>query len=249
MFHGFPHRTRLILDNIEIDKSHTIAEIGVGTGYSTGILARYANKIYGFDISKDTINLLKNRSANSITYIEFDMCKNVDKKYKNLFDAIVSMDTLEHVVDAKKVLLNVSTMLKTNGTLLVSFPNDDKYSTHGQTFFNTKDEFLSIIPVTMKIEKLVEVVYSRWLAFIYHCLFKPVYLLGKKLYKGNEPQEFQDTIAFKVNSKFPFVASLLNLYSSILMGLLSLKKKPYLYKGILEQDITNRRLLLILRKR
>src|SRR3990167_2932557 len=103
-----------------------VLDIACGTGYGTQIIAKDAAKVYGVDISKETIEYAKeNFNAPNITYKLGNASKiPLDD---NSVDVVVSFETIEHVKEYEKFVDEVKRVLKDNGQFIVSTPNDDEF--------------------------------------------------------------------------------------------------------------------------
>ena len=103
-------------------KDKIVLDAACGTGYGSNYLSNYANLVYGIDINQDVIENNKEiyKKENlffingSIYQLPFD---------DNIFDVIVSFETVEHVNDGNKVLSEFKRVLKPEGILIISTPN------------------------------------------------------------------------------------------------------------------------------
>lgn len=100
-----------------------ILDIACGTGYGSFLLADNCNaEVHGADISQKSISIARNSNAHpNIVYKVTDAC---DLPYTdNLFDIVISFETIEHIENQHKFLSELSRVLKPNGTLVISTPN------------------------------------------------------------------------------------------------------------------------------
>ncbi|MGB4664939.1 MAG: class I SAM-dependent methyltransferase [Bacteroidales bacterium] len=103
-------------------KDKTVLDAACGTGYGSNYLSNYANLVYGIDINQDVIENNKEiyKKENlffintSIYQLPFD---------DNMFDVIVSFETIEHVDNGELVLSEFNRVLKKDGILIISTPN------------------------------------------------------------------------------------------------------------------------------
>lgn len=115
-------------NGVIIKPQYSVLDVGCGLGNHCFCLMDYQLcEIYGFDISKDTINLL-NEFGQPVKFTAFDVCEDDISEYKNRFDIIFSGDVYEHVSDPQLMLNNISAMLKSKGCICITFPNEE---THG----------------------------------------------------------------------------------------------------------------------
>ncbi|RDY23271.1 class I SAM-dependent methyltransferase [Romboutsia maritimum] len=122
----------------EITKNKVVLDAACGEGYGTNILSKEASKVYGIDISKESIEHAKKKyESKNIEFTEASIEKLPFED--NSFDVIVSFETIEHVNIniQKKFLSEVKRVLKKDGIFLVSTPNKKVYS----DIFKYKNEF------------------------------------------------------------------------------------------------------------
>jgi 2-polyprenyl-3-methyl-5-hydroxy-6-metoxy-1,4-benzoquinol methylase len=105
-----------------VKKNDLVLDAACGSGYGSAILAKRAKKVYGIDNSKKTILLAKLRyGKENISFLQMD-CLNLNFK-RNMFDKVISLETLEHLKDPEKFLGEVKKVLKKDGLFIVSTPN------------------------------------------------------------------------------------------------------------------------------
>jgi len=113
------HRYYAIKNLLE-DK--VVLDIASGEGYGSYFMSKYAKKIIGVDISSETVEHAKNKYSNeNLEFIEGDVTEiPLDK---NIFDVVVSFETLEHHDKHEEMLSEVSRVLKKDGILIISTPD------------------------------------------------------------------------------------------------------------------------------
>jgi len=100
-----------------------VLDIACGTGYGSKVLYDAgAKEIVGIDISKETIDFACARyEGYPLVFQEGDI---TDIKYdNNYFDVITCFETIEHVSNQDKVLLELRRVLQPAGLLIISSPN------------------------------------------------------------------------------------------------------------------------------
>lgn len=103
-------------------KDKVVLDIACGTGYGTSILAQVAQTIDGVDIDKDAIELAKKSYVKSnLTYTVGD--GTTIPFEDNMFDVVISFETIEHIVEYHNFLKEIKRVLKPGGVLLMSTPN------------------------------------------------------------------------------------------------------------------------------
>ena len=114
----------------EIKEDHlggkTLLEIGCGRGGLSNYIARLQEppaKIFACDFSSDALTIAKVRFANQecITWQNEDI--QALSFSDNTFDRIVSCETIEHVPDPAKAVLELYRVLKPGGILYLTCPN------------------------------------------------------------------------------------------------------------------------------
>ncbi len=90
----------------------TVCEIGCGSGEILVQLAAKFNEVvnfFGFDISKDAINIAKRKETNRIKFEHKDITEATEK---NFFDLLLVIDVIEHVDNYFKFLDDITLMGK-----------------------------------------------------------------------------------------------------------------------------------------
>jgi len=103
------------------DKNNKLLEIGFGDGLFLEYMSNKKWDVYGIEIEESCVKRLKklgieNVYAGNIFSVPFD-----DKT----FDLVRMNQTLEHMHDPLKVLMEVKRILKENGRLIIAVPNFD----------------------------------------------------------------------------------------------------------------------------
>lgn len=108
-------------------KGKIVLDIASGSGYGTQILSREAKKVIGVDISEDSVEYAKqNYGSNNTTYLVGDGEK-IPLPDKHV-DVVVSFETIEHIEDYKQFMAEVKRVLKDDGLLVLSTPNDLEFA-------------------------------------------------------------------------------------------------------------------------
>jgi ubiquinone/menaquinone biosynthesis C-methylase UbiE len=136
-------------------KGKKVLDIACGTGYGLHILCDSgAEKVVGVDISSETIEFAQINyqmdglefKVGNILYINLP---------KNYFDVVTCFETIEHVQSQEKAFMELKSVLKPMGLLIISSPNR-KLTSAGKSIndqpanpFHTKEyltmEFISVL--------------------------------------------------------------------------------------------------------
>ncbi len=124
-FVRFFHNQRLndIINFIPKEGELKILDAGCGEGHLLEKIYNLNPKhlLFGFDITKVALESAKKRVPKAKFSLQ-DLTKlNISKEY---FDIIICQDVLEHIQDYKKVILNLSNLLKKEGIIIISYPNE-----------------------------------------------------------------------------------------------------------------------------
>lgn len=106
-------------------KGKVVLDAACGTGYGTEIISRNAKKIYGIDLDTDAIDYCNEKyHKDNLHYIKMSV---TELDFPNeMFDIVVSFETFEHISyeDEVKFLNEIKRVLKKDGILVLSVPND-----------------------------------------------------------------------------------------------------------------------------
>lgn len=104
-------------------KGKVVLDVACGTGLGTKIISETAKKVYGVDLSKKVIKRNMESLGNAkCIFISADMLQLPFNN--NFFDVVVSFETIEHTIYTDKFLDEIQRVLKPQGLLLLSTPNN-----------------------------------------------------------------------------------------------------------------------------
>ena len=114
---------RIYPEFFPIDKEETILNIGCGDGVQAVIYGGNFKKMVGVDINQSRLEIAKqlalvhgfNNFEAVLSNVEAIL---LDEKY----DKIIAIDIIEHVINPAKVIVEISRLLKDDGSLLITFP-------------------------------------------------------------------------------------------------------------------------------
>lgn len=123
------HFQRYLFAQKFVKPEMTCGDFACGSGYGSALIAQIANKVIGIDIKQNVIDAV-NKRYSSLDNLEF-ICNDLLKiDYEDVFDLIVSFETVEHVKEFEIIELFKAfyRALKHNGIVIFSTPYLQKKS-------------------------------------------------------------------------------------------------------------------------
>lgn len=151
------HMTRYIFAS-QFVKDKVVLDIACGSGYGTNqLLESGAKKVFGVDISEETISYCKEKYTNKELEFTVGDVKRIPLEDKSI-DVVVSFETIEHVgeEDQKIFLKEVKRVLTSEGIFIVSTPNSLVYGKGNEFHLKELDpqEFAVILKSNFKNTEL-----------------------------------------------------------------------------------------------
>lgn len=109
---------RRVNDFKQYIKDKNVCDFGCGKGSFLRLAREYSNSLYGVELQKNYINLLKNNGIS---------CEDKINKHKVMFDTIFSFHTLEHLPNQIEVLKNLKNYLNFGGNLIIEVPHANDF--------------------------------------------------------------------------------------------------------------------------
>jgi SAM-dependent methyltransferase len=106
-------------------KPKVVADISCGTGYGTEELCRVADAVVGVDSSQDLIKTASKRcSGSNASFLKKDLDQEdlIPEIEEGSVDAVVSFETIEHLVDPNRAISQFSKILGPGKFLICSVP-------------------------------------------------------------------------------------------------------------------------------
>jgi len=102
-----------------------VLDAACGSGYGSEILATKAKQVIALDFSDHAIKYAqKNHSKKNIIFKKADLNEKIELA-DNLVDIVISFETLEHILNQDIMLSEFKRVLKPDGKLIISTPDND----------------------------------------------------------------------------------------------------------------------------
>lgn len=126
--HGELHSPLYLLAASEIPNESRVLDFSCGSGYGTAILERAYHIATGVDPSDVAVRFARKAFGGvGVDFWRFDATDLIHTngpRWRN-FDAVVSVETIEHADDDREFLVACAAVLKPKGTLFLSTPRFD----------------------------------------------------------------------------------------------------------------------------
>lgn len=115
---------QVFIDKMQLDKSESVLEIGVGTGRIAVKVAPMCRKFTGIDVSEKTVKKATENIVDAVLicgdFIKYDFCES--------FDVIYSSLTFLHIKEKQKAFDKIEKILNKQGRFVLSIDkNQDEY--------------------------------------------------------------------------------------------------------------------------
>ena len=123
------------IDKMQLDKSKSVLEIGVGTGRIAVKVAPFCKSFTGIDVSPKTI-MKANKNIKTTLFRKPDLiCADfIEYEFDKTFDVIYSSLTFLHIKDKQKAFDKIFCLLKEKGKFVLSVDkNQDNYIDTGMS--------------------------------------------------------------------------------------------------------------------
>jgi len=98
-----------------------VLDIGCGNGALTGELMQRGFQMVGIDGSLSGIEIARSRWP-SITFEKVDICQPLPEIFRNQFDAVVSVEVIEHLLLPRQLINNAILAMRPGATLVLTTP-------------------------------------------------------------------------------------------------------------------------------
>jgi 2-polyprenyl-3-methyl-5-hydroxy-6-metoxy-1,4-benzoquinol methylase len=140
-----------------VKKDFIVGDMACGSGYGSLMISEMCKEVHGVDIDEITIKEIKKRYENENKVFFYN--KNLlDIDFDNMFDMIISFETVEHFDESEidKLMSNFHKALKPGGKFLFSTPYNQEKSPVSmkwhKTFYITEDKVKHLINKYFEVE-------------------------------------------------------------------------------------------------
>ena len=131
---------------------NTVLEVGSGDGFKSPIIKQFCKKLTLTDIEEKNKDDFYNNRFQNTKFIIHDFTQ---KKLKQKFDGIYSLDVLEHISKKKEKIFirNIKSSLNENGVLIIGMPSLEsqkyasKWSKVGHINCKSKKDFKNFLSI------------------------------------------------------------------------------------------------------
>lgn len=130
-----------LLKKIDHDYSDIeVADFGCGIG---GLLEAFqklypSNKLFGYDFSTEAIRIAKTNMPNA----SFAVCDFMEEQLNKNFDIIFCTEVLEHMLNPKEFIRNISKNIKEKGLMIFTVPDGRQDTFYGHINFWSPESWL-----------------------------------------------------------------------------------------------------------
>jgi 2-polyprenyl-3-methyl-5-hydroxy-6-metoxy-1,4-benzoquinol methylase len=115
------HVTKTIVSQLNHSNAHSVLDLGCGNGWFAGALERCGFEVTGVDHSESGIAIASQQHP-EVEFIRHDLTLPLRGHLVGRFDAVVSIEVIEHLLLPRRLIENALTALKPGGLLVVSAP-------------------------------------------------------------------------------------------------------------------------------
>ncbi len=218
--HDFPVRDEILFQYLRLQPEMDVAEVGLGTGFTSCWLAGQARSYTGIDVSTATVERLRIelQHLRNAEFVCADMAKpDVPSLVKKRFDVVYGLDVFEYVPKPDICLKNLANILEPGGTMLLSYPNVPPPRGDGVTWFDQKATLEALIAAAgFRRWEIAELRLRSWANKVFVLLHEWPIGLYRNRHRAerateDRPQIYEDTWAFQKGQR-------LNRYRPILHG-------------------------------
>lgn len=115
------HVAQPLVMQLDRFNAHSVLDLGCGNGWLTAALARCGFEACGLDSSHSGIAIARS-AHHEVPFVQADALLPPPLELQDRFDAIVAVETVDHVAQPRRLLMNARQMLRPGGLLLLTVP-------------------------------------------------------------------------------------------------------------------------------
>src|ERR1039458_58066 len=148
--HDFPVRDEILFQYLQVRPEMDVAEVGVGTGFTSCWLARQVKSYTRIDVSAATVDrlLTELQHLQNAEFVCADLSKSdMPNVVTKRFAVVFGLDVFEYVPNPDICLQNLARVLLPGGMMLLSYPNVPPPRGDGVTWFEHKKTLEALIEI------------------------------------------------------------------------------------------------------
>lgn len=131
-----------------IKAGDNVLDCACGEGFGSKILVRKAARVEGRDYSEEAIAVARSLESKRLTF-GIDDAEKLTSVVNNSMDAIVSLETIEHLKNQNAFLMRCHSILKPGGRFILSMPNG-RFNNHTNPYHINEIEPKKLIAMLHK---------------------------------------------------------------------------------------------------
>jgi SAM-dependent methyltransferase len=221
--HDFPIRDEILFQHLALAPDSDVLEVGPGSGFTAFRLARQVRRVTLLDVAPRALEELR-RTLGHIPNIRF-VCADVtqpdlSRQLERGFDAAFGLDMFEYVKDPAACLVNLASLLRPGGQLLLTFPNVPPPAGDGVTWFAELTMLEAMLQRAGFVSWHIFAVHPhRFAAAVYAMLHEWPLRAYRRMRRGNRkdrPQIYEATWAFQHRDRLLRFKAGLHLFWTVL---------------------------------
>ncbi|HEY9825447.1 MAG TPA: class I SAM-dependent methyltransferase [Stenomitos sp.] len=128
-----------ILSQLSSRQISTVLDLGCGNGSFTNIVSSYGYEVIGLDYSETGISIARNKYP-KITFAQHDAQEQLSNLHFLKYDAVISVEVIEHLLLPRKLIQNAYDALKPGGIFILTTPFHGYWKNIALALTNKYDE-------------------------------------------------------------------------------------------------------------